>query len=145
MLPKRVLSMSCKMNCSQHPPEISSQLTQQDFVQLGNADTIQRQIWVATMESALGAASHFHSGHLTPGSLHKFFSARQRPPQPERGSTQAQHAQRQHQQRPRCPHQLTLPASFWIPQQAGQTKEIPPPSQLTDVTGTHYRWLSRRK
>ncbi len=24
------------------------------------------------MESALGAASHFHSGHLTPGSLRKF-------------------------------------------------------------------------
>ena len=74
-------------------------LLQQDFVQLGNADTIQRQIWVATMESALGAASHFHSGHLTPG-LHKFFSARQRLPQPESGSTQAQHAQYQHQQRP---------------------------------------------
>ena len=50
-------------------------LLQQDFAQLGNADTIQRQIWVAAMESALGAASHFHSGHLTPGSLHKFFTA----------------------------------------------------------------------
>ena len=45
----------------------------QDFVKLGDADTIQRQIWVASMDSALGAASHFHSGHLTPGSLHKFF------------------------------------------------------------------------
>ena len=101
-------------------------LLQQDFVQLGNADTIQRQIWVAAMESALSAASHFHSGHLTPGSLHKFFSARQRPHQPERDSTQAQHAQRQHQQRPQCPRQQTLPASFWIPQQPGQTQEIPP-------------------
>ena len=120
-------------------------LLQQDFVQLGNADTIQRQIWVAAMESALGAASHFHSGHLTPGSLHKFFSARQCPHQPERGSTQAQHAQRQHQQRPRCPRQQTLPASFWIPQQTGQTQEIPPHSHSTDVTGTHYCWLSRRK
>jgi hypothetical protein len=120
-------------------------LLQQDFVQLGNADTIQRQIWVATMESALGAASHFYSGHLTPGSLHKFFSARQRPPQPERGSTQAQRAQRQHHHRPRCPHQQTLPASFWIPPQAGQTKEIPPQLHSTDITGTHYHWLSRRK
>jgi hypothetical protein len=120
-------------------------LLQQDYVQLGNANTMQRQIWVATMESALGAASHFHSGHLTPGSLHKFFSVRQRPPQPEKGSIQVQHAQRQHQQRPRCPHQLTLPATFWIPQQEGHTKEIPPHSHSTDVTGTHYRWLSRRK
>ena len=49
-------------------------LLQQDFVQLGSADTIQRQIWVAAMESALGAAFHFHSGHLTPGSLHNFFT-----------------------------------------------------------------------
>jgi hypothetical protein len=101
-------------------------LLQQDFVQLGNADTIQRQIWVAAMESALGAASHFHSGHLTPGSLHKFFSARQHPHQPERGPTQGQHAQRQLQQRPRCPCQQTLPASFWVPQQTGQSQEIPP-------------------
>ena len=120
-------------------------LLQQDFVQLGNADTIQRQIWVATMESALGAASHFHSGHLTPGSLHKFFSARQRPSQPKRSSTQAQRAQRQHPQRSRCPHQQILPASFRIPQQAGQIKEIPPHSHSPDITGTHYHWLSRRK
>ena len=54
-------------------------LLQQDFAQLGNANTIQCQTWVAAMESALGAASHFHSGHLTPGSLHKFFSTRQHP------------------------------------------------------------------
>jgi hypothetical protein len=101
-------------------------LLQQDFTQLGNTDTIQRQIWVAAMESALGDASHFHSGHLTPGSLHKFFSARQRPQQPGRGSTQAQHAQCQHQQRPRCPRQQTLPASFWIPQQTRLTQETPP-------------------
>ena len=120
-------------------------LLQQGFVQLGNADTIQRQIWVAAIESALGAASHFHSGHLTPGSLHKFFSARQCPHQPERDSTQAQHAQRQHQQRPRCPCQQTLPTSFWILQQTSLTQEIPPHLHSSNVTGTHYPWLLRRK
>ena len=120
-------------------------LLQQDFVQLGNADTIQRQIWVAAMESALGAVSHFHLDHLTPGSLYKFCSARQRPRQPKRGFAQAHHAQRQHQQRPRCHHQQTLPATFWITQQTGPPQETPPHSHSTDVTGTHYRWLSRRK
>jgi hypothetical protein len=120
-------------------------LLHQDFVQLGNADTIQQQIWVAAMESALSAASHFHSGHLTPGSLHRLFSARRHPHQSERDPTQAQHAQRHPQQRPRCPRQQTVPASFWIPQQTGQAQEIPPHSHLSNVTGIHYHWLSRRK
>jgi hypothetical protein len=58
---------------------IHCHLLQQDFAQLGNAETLQRQIWVASMESALGAASHFSTGHLTPGSLHRFFSFQARP------------------------------------------------------------------
>ncbi len=98
-------------------------LLQKDFFQLGTADTIQRQIWVATMESALGAASSFHSGHLTPGSLHKFFSTRQRP-------KQAHHlhpTSRNHHQHPRCPLQQTLPASFFVPKQACHFNDSPPP------------------
>ena len=48
-------------------------LLQQDFASLGNSDIIQCQIWVATKESALGANSHYSSGHLTPGSIQRFF------------------------------------------------------------------------
>jgi hypothetical protein len=54
-------------------------LLQQDFAQLGNADTLQQQIWVASMESALGAASHFSYSHLTPCSLHRFFCPQSHP------------------------------------------------------------------
>ena len=120
-------------------------LLQQDFAQLGNADTIQRQIWVAAIESALGAASHFYSGHLTPGSLHKFFSTRQRPHQPNNIPTQVQHTPRQQPWRPRHPRQQTLPASFWVSQQTCPTQEPPPHSHLTDLTGKRYRLHWRRK
>jgi hypothetical protein len=64
--PKELLPMHCH-------------LLQQDFAQLGNVDTLQQQIWVASMESAFGAASHFSSGHLTPGSLHRFFCPQSHP------------------------------------------------------------------
>lgn len=120
-------------------------LLQQDFAQLGDADTIQRQIWVATMDSALSAASHFHSGHLTPGSLHKFFSTRQPASLPTRSPPQTQHSQRQQQHRPRRPCQQTLPASFWTPRQHCTPHESPPDSHSTDLTGAHYRLHWRRK
>ena len=68
-------------------------LLQQDFTQLGNADTIQRQIWVAAMESALGAASHYSSGHLTPGNLHRFLTTRTRPSSTAQDLPQVHHNQ----------------------------------------------------
>ncbi len=120
-------------------------LLQQDFAQLGEADTIQRQIWVANMNSALGAASHFHSGHLTPGSLHKFFQTRRRATLPPRSPPHAQHSQRQHQHRSRRPCQQTLPASFWTARQHYTPHENPPDFHSTDLTGAHYRLHWRRK
>jgi hypothetical protein len=49
--------------CDQH-------LLQQDFHNLGNADTIHQQLWGASMESAIGSTLHVAIGHFTSGSLH---------------------------------------------------------------------------
>ena len=123
-------------------------LLQQDFMQLGSADTIQRQIWVASMESALGAASHFHSGHLTQGSLHKFFTKKTRSHQINHGVPAPicvhQRFQKQNQ-RPRSPRQQTLPAAFFGIQQTYLQQDPPPRLHSTDLTGTHYCLHWRRK
>jgi hypothetical protein len=123
-------------------------LLQQDFLQLGSADTIQRQIWVASMESALGAASYFHSGHLTPGSLHKFFTKTPIThqinhdfPSPSRVHQRS----RQQNQRPRSPRQQTLPAAFFGIRQTCLQQDPPPCLHSTDLTGTQYRLHWRRK
>ncbi len=47
-------------------------LLNQDFHDLGNGVTIWRQLWIASMESALSAASHVSSGNYKPGSLSVF-------------------------------------------------------------------------
>ena len=123
-------------------------LLQQDFLQLGRSDTIQRQIWAASMESALGAASHFHSGHLTPGSLHKFFTKKPRSHNPNDSINQPIRAyQRSHHrnQQPRSPRQQTLPASFFGIQQTSIQQDPPPCTHPTDMTGTRYRLHWRRK
>jgi hypothetical protein len=49
-------------------------LFQRDFYQLGSDSTLKRQLWVASMESAISAASHVSSGHHTPGSLQMFYT-----------------------------------------------------------------------
>jgi hypothetical protein len=49
-------------------------LLNQDFHQLGNADTLPHQLWVASMESAISAASHVASRHFTQGSMQIFNS-----------------------------------------------------------------------
>ncbi len=53
--------------CDQH-------LLQQNFHNLGNAVTIHQQLWVPSMESAIGAASNIATGHITSGSLRIFNS-----------------------------------------------------------------------
>jgi hypothetical protein len=55
-------------------------LLNQDFHQLGNADTLPCQLWVASIESAISAASHVASGHYTPGSM-QIFNSRPDAPQ----------------------------------------------------------------
>ena len=109
----------------------------QDFAQLGDADTIQRQIWVASIESALGAASHFHSGHLTPGSLHKFFSTRRRGSLSQQCPPQVLHTQRQQQHRPLRSRQQLLPASFWTPQPEGDNRDNYDITRQYDPGGTN--------
>ncbi len=47
-------------------------LLNQDFHDLGNGETIRWQLWIASMESALSAASHVSSGNYTLGSLSMF-------------------------------------------------------------------------
>ncbi len=88
-------------------------LLQQDFASLGNADTLKRQIWAASMESALGVASHFSAGHLTPGNLHSFFFKRVQPCTSK--LVLSCHHNWPWHQGPRQPRQQTLPASFWAP------------------------------
>ena len=120
-------------------------LLQQDFLQLGRSDTIQRQIWAASMESALGAASHFHSGHLTPGSLHKFFTKNPRSHQLNDSIALPIRRKHQRNQQPRSPRQQILPAAFFGTRQTSIQQDPPPCSHSTDMTGTHYRLHWRRK
>jgi hypothetical protein len=47
-------------------------LLDKNFHDLGNAETIQWQLWIASMESALSAASRVSTSHFTPGSLSIF-------------------------------------------------------------------------
>ena len=123
-------------------------LLQQDFLQLGRSDTIQRQIWVASMESALGAASHFHSGHLTPGSLHKFFKRKPLSHQSNLGvhsPIRTSQRSRPQNHRPRSPRQQTLPAAFFRSRQTNIQQDPPPRLHSTDLTGTQYRLHWKRK
>jgi hypothetical protein len=45
-----------------------------NFFHLGSDSTLKRQLWVASMESAISAASHVSFGHHTPGSLQMFYT-----------------------------------------------------------------------
>ena len=89
------------------------------------------------MESALGAASHFHSGHLTPGSLHKFFSTRRLSSLSQQCPPQVLRTQRQQQHRPLRSCQQHLPASFWTPQPEGDNRNNYDITRQYDPSGTN--------
>jgi hypothetical protein len=120
-------------------------LLQQDFAQLGNGETFQQQIWAASMESTLGAASHFTSGHLTPGSLHRFFSTQPCPCPILYSTIPSRQTNQPCPQTPCQPRKQTFPASFWVPRNT-HPPSIPPPNlHTTDLTGTRYCLHWKRK
>jgi hypothetical protein len=87
-------------------------LLTRNFQSLGSSETIQRQIWVALMESALSAAAQVTLGCFTPGSLAIFDQT----PLPTCIRRSSNHSQYTVCVWPPSPHRLqqqTLPASFW--------------------------------
>ena len=120
-------------------------LLHHNFFNLGADSNQKRQLWVASMESAISAAKHASSGHHTPGSLQKFYmlptwSCPRRSP-----FTMNTTSRRTHQMPPRSPRQQTLPASFWIPPQAPSPPYPPPVTHTTDLTGTDFHLHWKRK
>jgi hypothetical protein len=111
-------------------------LLTQDFHSLGSSATIQRQIWVALMKSALSAAAQVALGHFTPGSL-AIFNQTPHPLRTCRASNHSQHMVCNQPPAPRCPCQQTLPASFWVPNQPIMTTTKPHDEHTTDLTGVH--------
>ncbi len=89
-------------------------LLTQDFHSLGSSATIQPQIWVASMESALSAAAQVALSCFTLGSL-AIFNETPLLPHTCRLSNNSQHTVHNQLPAPRRPRQQTLPASFWAP------------------------------
>ena len=118
-------------------------LLKQDFQQLGNADTLPRQLWVASMESAISAASNVASGHYTTGSMQVFNSCPDAPQARHNFTKQSYPPTRP--PRTRHPVQQTLPSSFWRPSEALPIQPHPAQTHQTDLTGTRYRLHWRRK
>ncbi len=118
-------------------------LLKQDFQQLGNADTLPRQLWVASMESAISAASHVASGHYTPGSM-QVFNSRPNAPQARHNFTKQLYLSTR-PPRTKRPVLQTLPSSFWHPSEALPIQPHPAQTHQTDFTGTRYHLHWRRK
>jgi hypothetical protein len=113
-------------------------LLDKHFHDLGNAEMIQRQLWIATMETVLSAASRVLTGHFTPGSL-TIFNTRISSTQPRRSvNHHSQTTSRPRSNPPRHPHQQTFPASFWVPPRLQPIRTSPPDTHDTDLTGSHY-------
>jgi hypothetical protein len=142
MTPQHTLLNQCIHNLirtsSKELLPIHRHLLQQDFAQLGNAETLQRQIWVASMESALGAASHFSTGHFTLGSLHRFFSSQACPWSSQSSTILSRQSIQPCPQNPCQLQQQTLPASFWVSQSTHPSSVPPPHMHTTDLTRTRY-------
>jgi hypothetical protein len=120
-------------------------LLDKNFHDLGNMETIQRQLWIASVESALSAASRVSTGHFTPGSL-SIFNTQISSMQPRRSvNHHSQTTSRSRPNTPCCPRQQTLPASFWVPPRSQPTRTSPPDTHDTDLTGSHYRLHWKRK
>ncbi len=103
-------------------------LLDKNFHDLGNAETIQRQIWIASMESALSATFCATTAQIKPGSMAIFDK--------QSSSThswrqwiithkQSQTTTRPRPNPPRCPRQQTLPVSFWAPPRAQPNRMSP--------------------
>ncbi len=120
-------------------------LLQHNFYQLGSDSTLQQQLWVASMESAISAASHVSSGHHTPEGLQSFYSLPSRA-HPCWSLFTASLPSRCPRQLPPCsPCQQTLLASFWISQQSHLPPVPPSQAHTTDFTETEFHLHWRRK
>jgi hypothetical protein len=118
--------------CHQH-------LLDKNFHNLGNADTIQRQIWIASMESALKASLCARSRRISPESMLAF--CRRRTSTTLQSNNQHSHTTNRPLLPPRHkPHQQMLPASFWKQTNTPLPHTTPPDTHNTDLTGTHF-WL----
>ena len=53
-------------------------LVKEDFEQLGEGSAINRQYWIANMESAISAAERVQQGYVVPGSITRFNKPRRR-------------------------------------------------------------------
>ena len=113
-------------------------LIDKNFHDLGNAETIQWQLWIASMESALSAAIRATTCQLTPGSM-SIFNKHSSSAHPLRLiNHHSQTTTRPCSNPLRCPRQQTLPALFWIPPRAQPNCMSPPDAHNTDLTGSHY-------
>ncbi len=101
-------------------------LLDNNFHDLGIAETIQQQIWIASMESALKAASRATAGQIKPGRMmifnkHCLSAIPHRSKNHHSQTTTRPCPDPQHQSR-----QQSLPASFWIPPLAPPGTTSPP-------------------
>ncbi len=130
-------TLSNLLPCHQH-------LLNNNFHDLGNAETIQWRIWIASMESVLNAAFCATSGQIKPRSM-SVFSRRCSSTNSWRSTNHPSQTMTRPLPDPlRHPHQQTLPALFWVPPWVPPCLTLPPDSHSTDLTGTHY-WLHWRR
>jgi hypothetical protein len=117
--------------CHQH-------LLDNNFCNLCNAETIQQQIWIASMESTLNATFCATSGQIKPRSM-SIFNSRHSSTNPQRSTNHHSQTMTRPCPDPPCrPCQQTLLVSFWVPPQVPPCLMSPPDSHSTDLTGTHY-------
>ncbi len=115
------------------------------FQDLGNAETIQRQLWIASMESALSATFHATTSQVMPGSM-SIFNKHSPSAHPRRSiNHHFQTTTRSCLNPPHRPWQQTLPASIWIPPREQPNCMSPPDAHNTDLTGSHYCLHWKRK
>ncbi len=115
-------------------------LLNQDFHDLGNNTTLQCQLWVASMTSAIKAAHTVLIGNYKRGSLEIFF-------QPKHSSANRHPSTSHHSQwsnnrarytPPHRPRQQKLPSTLWTPLPITALPQTPPVSHPTDLAGTWY-------
>jgi hypothetical protein len=122
-------------------------LLNQDFHDLGNHTTLQHQLWVASMTSAIKAAHTVLIGNYKRGSLEIIL-------QPKHSSANRHPSTSHHSQLsnnrarytlPHWPRQQKLPSTLWTPLPVTALPQTPPVSHPTDLTGTRYNLHWKQK
>ncbi len=126
-------------------PPCHCHLLDKKFLNLGNAEKIQQQLLIASMESALSAAFRATTGQVRPGSM-SIFNKCSSSAHPQRSiNHHSQTTTRPRPNPPRHPQQQTLPASFWILPGARPNRMSPQYAHNTNLTGSHYHLHWKRK